>query len=147
MGHFKLFEQFMNEGKIEMDYSHIQGKKYESKIAGTAYDIKDFEKMIKAIPETVKSIEVPTKAQHFTPPKEKFEGPITSSIKSKIIKIVKDVAKQYENQKDPVVSFSISSYYSVGKNEVNDPFYIQFRTKGSEDFGNKMSSGFYGSLD
>ena len=104
-------------------------------------------KQIKNLPETLESIKIPTETLAFNPDQEEFKGPITTSHKARIIKIVKDLTREFKEKGDPVTEYGISSYYGVMKKEVTDPIYISFRTKGHDKFASDMSSGKYGSLD
>ena len=147
MKHVKGLQQFISE-KIEYASTLINGQKYESGWAGSADNEKDFINMIKAAPETLKSIKVTSSTSSFAPSSEQFKGPINSSKKNKIIKIVKDMTKAFKEKGDPITSYELRSYYGAGgKNHNEDPAYIQYRTKGIDKFGDDMSSGKYGRLD
>lgn len=147
MKHIKQFNQFVNE-KIEYSSTKVNGQDVTSSWAGKADNEKDFIKMIENAPETLKSIQVQTGTSHFNPDREEFKGPITASTKKKIIKIIKDVTKEYKSKGDPITSYQLNSYYGVfGKDHESHPAYIQYSTKGSDRFANDMSSGKYGSLD
>lgn len=147
MKHIKQFDQFLNEN-IKYSSTRVNGQDVTSSWAGTADNEKDFIKMIEAAPETLKSIQVQTGTSHFNPDREEFKGPITSSTKKKIIKIIKDVTKEYKAKGDPIVAYQLNSYYGVfGKDHESHPAYIQYNTKGGDRFASDMSSGKYGSLD
>ena len=147
MKHIKGLQQFISE-KIEYSYTIMNGQRYESEWAGSADNEKDFIEMIKAAPETLKSIKVTSSTSSFAPDSEEFKGPITSAKKNKIIKIVKDMTKAFKEKGDPITSYGLRSYYMVGgKNHNEDPAYIQYSTKAIDQFAKDMSSGKYGRLD
>lgn len=139
----------LNES-IKYDTSTINDKKYTSTWAGKTDNIEEFIDLINRIPETLESIKVTKETKAFNPASEKFDGPITDDEKSAIIKIVQDVNEKFKENGQEIHTFELSSYYGVPMNAEKDrkaPAYIQYRTKQSDDFGKKMSSGKYGSLD
>ncbi len=144
----KNFDQFVNE-KFEYATSLINGKKSHSTFQGKTSNMNEFIKHIKDLPTTLESIQIPVETSSFSPKREKFKGPISSSDKNKIVKIIKDMTKKFKENGDKVDEYSISSYYGVlsKEKEVNDPIYISFSTKALRDFGDYMSSGKGGSLD
>ena len=144
----KSFDEFVNE-KFKYETSMINGKKVSSTFQGSTSNMNEFIKHVKDLPKTLKSIKIPTETLSFNPDQEEFKGPISSGDKNKIIKIIKDLTKQFKEKGDPVYEYSISSYYGVlsGSGETNDPIYISFRTKGHDRFGQAMSRGDYGPLD
>jgi|TARA_R110002074_G_scaffold51666_4_gene130530 hypothetical protein len=147
MKHVKLFKQYVNE-KIEYSSSTVNGKKIESSWSGSANSLKDFIKLIKEIPETLKSIRVQTGTSTFNPESTDIDGPFNSSKINKIIKLVKDTDKAFGKQDENIHTYLLSSYYgSGGKNHNSDPAYISYRTERSDKFGKAMSSGKHGSLD
>jgi hypothetical protein len=109
----------------------------------------EFIKQIKDLPETLESIRVPIETIAFNPKDKTFKGPIKSGDKNKIIKIVKDITKEFKEKGDPITKYGIRSYFGVlsRDKEVNDKCYIQFRTEGHNRFGKAMSRGDHGSLD
>ena len=136
----------MNE-RFDFESTLINGKRVESSFQGTTNNMNEFIKQIKNLPETLESIKIPTETLAFNPDQEEFKGPITTS--HRIIKIVKDLTKQFKENGDPVTEYGISSYYGVNRREreVTDPIYISFRTKGHDKFASDMGSGKHGSLD
>jgi hypothetical protein len=148
MKNLKDFNSFISE-KVEYAHSTINGEKYYSTWAGSSDKEKDFIKMIKDLPETLESIKVPITTGHFNPEQKEFKGPINNSKKNAIIKIVKQMTKEYDKKQDSIIKYQLSSYYGVSSpaRHETDPAYISFRTKGSEKFGKAMSRGDYGSLD
>lgn len=147
MKHIKTFESYVNE-RIEYSSTRVNGKDIFSPWAGSTDNEKDFLNMIKNMPETLASVKVQSDSSVAYPAMEEFKGPINASKKNKIAKIVKDVVKMFKDQGDEVVTFELMSYFGVaGKNHMQDPAYIQFRTKRSEKFGKDMASGKYGPLD
>jgi len=147
MKHIQPYYRFLNE-KIEMDSTFINGKKIESPWAGSADNLKDFIKLIEDAPETLDSIKVTSSTASFAPDSETFKGPINSSKKRKIIKIVKEMTKAFKDKGDAITSYRFNSYYGAGgRNHHEDPAYIDYRTKAIDKFSKDMSSGKYGSLD
>lgn len=148
MKRIKLYEEFVNE-KITPATSTFNGKQLKSEWAGSADNEKDFIKMIKNMPETLQSIKVTSSANSFNPTAEEFKGPMTAQVKSKIIKIVKDVTKQFKDVGDEVTSYELNSYFGVSSPEHHnqDPAYIQYRTRKLDRFAKDMGSGKYGPLD
>ena len=147
MKHIQTYNSFLNE-KIEKSYSIINGKKIESSWAGSADNLKDFIKLIEAAPETLEYIKVTSGTSSFAPSSEKFKSPINSSKKRQIIKIVKEMEKEFKKKGDAITSYRFNSYFGAGgRNHEQDPAYIDYRTKGKDQFGKDMSSGKYGSLD
>ena len=131
-----------------MDSTFINGKKIESPWAGSADKLKDFIKLIEDAPETLDSIKVTSSTASFAPDSETFKGPINSSKKRKIIKIVKEMTKAFKDKGDAITSYRFNSYYGAGgRNHHEDPAYIDYRTKAIDQFSKDMSSGKYGSLD
>lgn len=131
-----------------MDSTFINGKKIESPWAGSADNLKDFIKLIEDAPETLDSIKVTSSTASFAPDSETFKGPINSSKKRKIIKIVKEMTKAFKDKGDAITSYRFNSYYGAGgRNHHEDPAYIDYRTKAIDQFSKDMSSGKYGSLD
>jgi hypothetical protein len=147
MKYIRPYYRFLSE-KVEMAYSTINGKKIESSWAGSADSLKDFIKLIENAPETLQYIKVTSSTDSFAPSSEKFDGPINSSKKRKIIKIVKDMEKAFKAKGDAITSYRFNSYYGAGgKNHHEDPAYIDYRTKAIDQFSKDMSSGKYGRLD
>ena len=131
-----------------MDSTFINGKKIESPWAGSADNLKDFIKLIEDAPETLDSIKVTSSTASFAPDSETFKGPINSSKKRKIIKIVKEMTKAFKDKGDAITSYRFNSYYGAGgRNHHEDPAYIDYRTKAIDQFSKDMSSGKCGSLD
>jgi len=147
MKHIKTFESYVSES-VEYSSTKMNGKDVVSPWAGSTDNEKDFLNMIKSMPETLASVKVQSDSNIAYPSMEEFKGPINASKKNKITKIVKDVVKMFKDQGDEVIKFELNSYFGVaGKNHMQDPAYIQFRTKKSEKFGKDMGSGKYGPLD
>ena len=144
----KNFNEFVNE-KFEYESSFINGKKISSLFQGSTSNMNDFIKQIKDLPTTLESIKVPIETSAFNPKNKTFKGPISSGDKNQIIKIIKDITKDFKKEGDPITKYGIRSYFGVlsRDKEVNDKCYIQFRTKGHDRFGKAMSRGDHGSLD
>ena len=147
MKHIQPYREFLNE-KIKYASTRVNGEERVSTWSGTTDNLKDFIKMIEDAPETLKSIKVTSGTNSFSPPREEFKGPIDASKKRKIIKIVKDVTKEFKKKGDTVTTYRFNSYYGAGsRNHHEDPAYIDYRTKALDKFADDMSSGKYGSLD
>ena len=82
-----LLEGKMNE-RFDFESTLINGKRVESSFQGTTNNMNEFIKQIKNLPETLESIKIPTETFAFNPNQEEFKGPITTSHKARIIKIV-----------------------------------------------------------
>ena len=96
-----------------MAYSTINGKKIESSWAGSADNLKDFIKLIENAPETLEYVKVTSSTSSFAPDSETFKGPINSSKKRKIIKIVKEMEKAFKEKGDAITSYRFNSYFGV----------------------------------
>ena len=135
----------LNE-QVKMATSIINGKTITSNIAGETGDLKEFEKLIMNIPDTVKSVEVQSDTSVFNPSSKEFKD-LNDAKRRQIINIVRDITSQYEAKGETVEVYELKSYYGVKPTEANDPFYIQYYTKKSIDFADRMGKGDYGSLD
>jgi len=148
MKHILTLEKYqdtksINE-KVTMSTSIRNGKTLTSQIAGTTDNLKEFEKLIMNIPDTVSRVDVQSSTSAFNPSKERFEK-LNSAKRKQIIKIVRDMTKQYKDKGDPIKTYELRSFYGVTPNEAFDPFYIQYNTKGIEEFGKRLRDS--GSLD
>lgn len=132
--------------QTKMATSIINGETFTSKIAGETSNLKEFEKLIMNIPDTVKYVNVQSGISPFNPSKERFEK-LNNSIRKQIINIVRDVTEQYEAKGDLIETYELNSYFGVSPTEANNPFYIQYRTKKNQEFADRMRSGAQGSLD
>lgn len=147
MKNLKTFEAFVNES-IEYASTKVNGKNVVSSWAGSADSEKDFIKMINDMPETLESISVQSDASASYSASEEFKGPINSSKKAKIIKLVKDVTKAFKSEGDEITSYVLSSFAPIYvKGHDSSRAYIQYKTKKSDKFGKDMASGKYGPLD
>tara|TARA_Y100000593_G_C4311268_1_gene338472 strand:- start:1190 stop:1612 length:423 start_codon:yes stop_codon:yes gene_type:complete len=122
----------------------------EYQIQGETNSMMAFVNHIKNLPEELGSIDITNSTLSFTTSADKveFKKKFTSSDKAKVIRIIKDLTIQKKKDKDPIYLWTISSYYGTGhKHPSEDSFYIQFRTKAKDKFGDDMASGKYGPLD
>jgi|TARA_R110000751_G_scaffold10976_2_gene39617 hypothetical protein len=144
----KNFNEFVNE-KFKYESSFINGKKISSSFQGSTSSMNDFIKQIKSLPATLESIKIPIETSAFNPENKTFKGPISSGDKNQIIKIIKDITKDFKKEGDPITKYGIRSFYGVlsGAKEVTDACYIRFSTEGHSKFGKAMSRGDYGPLD
>lgn len=129
---------------VKMNTSVTNGKTITSQIAGETDNLKEFEKLIMNIPDTVRRVDVQSNTSAFGSSKERFEK-LNDSKRKQIINIVRDVTKQYKDNGDPIKVYSLNSFFTINPNEANDPFYIQYQTKGTNEFAKRMKSS--GSLD
>lgn len=147
MKNIKTFEAFVNEG-IKYASSKVNGKDVVSSWAGSADNERDFIKMIKDMPETLSSIKVQADTNVGNPSSEEFKGPINSSKRAKIIKLVKDMTKAFKTQGEDINSYVLASYSPMyAKDYDSSRAYIMFRTDKSDQFGKDMAAGKYGPLD
>ena len=147
MKNIKTFEAFVNEG-MKYASTKLNGKDVYSTWSGTADNEKDFIKMVKAMPETIESIKVQSDTSVFNPSSEVFKGPIDSSKKAKIIKLVKAMVKAFETQGEKITAYQLMSYVGPAANNHDSAMaYIAYKTEKSEEFAKDMSSGKYGPLD
>ena len=144
----KNFDQFINE-KFEYESSLINGNKISSSFQGSTSNMNDFIKQIKDLPTTLESIKIPIETSAFNPKNKTFKGPISSGDKNQIIKIIKDITKDFKKEGDPIIKYGIRSFYGVlsGAKEVTDSCYIRFSTEGHNKFGKAMSRVDHGPLD
>ena len=141
------WEDRINEG-ITYASSRVNGKDIYSTWSGSATTEKDFIKMIKEAPETLSSIKVQSGTDVFNPSSEEFKGPINSSKKAKIIKLVKDMTKTFKAQGDDITAYELRSYGGVyAKDHDSSAAYIVYKTDRSDNFAKDMSAGKYGPLD
>lgn len=124
------------------------GETTESKIAGSSDNLEDFLKHLDRLPVTIKSIKVPVNTRAFKTSNDyKVIQPSPGFI-GDLKELVTDLTKQYEEEGEKVTSYDLESYSGqFTKDESKDAFYIQLRTKQSDDFGKAMSRGDFGSLD
>lgn len=123
-------------------------------IPATATSLKDFVKHIKSLPEGPwDELRYPVEAQVFNPKRYTLKNkPLTSSEKAKFIKAITNITKVNEKKGTPIYSWEIGG---GGFKKLDSPdayagdgmYYVNLRSKSSDDFGKKMSSGQYGSLD
>ena len=124
------------------------GETTESKIAGSSDNLEEFLRHLDKLPVTIESIKVPINTKAFKTGKDyKVIQPSPGFI-GDIKELVTDLTKQYEEKGEKVTSYDLESYSGLfTRDESKDAFYIQLRTKQSDDFGKAMSRGDFGSLD
>ena len=143
----KNVDECINEG-TEMSRTYVNGKKVVASWSGSTDNLKEFIKLIEDAPETLDSIKVQTGTSSFNPSSEKISGPLNSSKKKKIIKLIKDADKAFKKDGEKIHTYELKSYYGASSRKHDtDPAYTMYRTKRSDKFGRDMSSGKYGSLD
>lgn len=126
----------------------FNGETTESKIAGSSDNLEDFLKHLDRLPTTIKSIKVPINTRVFkTGSDYKVIQPSPGFI-GNLKELVAELTKQYEEKGEKVTSYDLESYSGqFSRDETKDAFYIELRTKQSDDFGKAMSRGDFGSLD
>jgi len=138
----------LNESKLNERFEFRKDDVHQ--IQGKTNSMQEFVKHIKNLPEELGSIKMPTETISFNPDQIEFKKKFTSSDKAKVLKILRDLSIEFKKKKDPIYEYEISSYYgTIGKQRTpaEDNFYISFRTKKHDDFGEFMRSGRGGSLD
>tara|TARA_R110001583_G_scaffold138466_2_gene290078 strand:- start:2316 stop:2741 length:426 start_codon:yes stop_codon:yes gene_type:complete len=124
----------------------------DHQIQGKTNSMMEFVKHIKNLPEDLGSIKITNSTLSFTSSADdvEFKKKFTSSNKAQVIKIIKDITNQFKKTDDPVYEYGLRSYYgTIGKQRppAENNFYITMRTKGKDDFGDRMRRGKMGSLD
>ena len=98
---------------------------------------------IDKLPDTIDEITIPTEIQMFNPATEKLYPNKDSDWKSRVKKMVLGLLRRGD-----ILSWSLNSYYGTANKEYEThPYYISYKLPGSKEFGERMSSGDYGSLD
>ena len=125
---------------------HREGDVEEWRINPYELETDNYIDLIKAIdklPDTIDEITVPTEIQMFNPSKIVFNPDRQSDWKERVKKIIIALARRGE-----VLSYSLSSYFgTTNKDYDKHPYYIGLELPGSKEFGERMRSGEYGSLD
>jgi len=95
------------------------------------------------LPETIDEITVPTEIQMFNPGKIVFNPDRQKDWKERVKKIIVALVRRGD-----ILSYSLSSYFGTGNKDYDKhPYYISLELPGSKEFGERMRSGEYGSLD
>jgi len=142
----KLSQIILEDWKPDSYVSN--GKTTESKIAGKSDNLEDFLKHLGRLPTTIESIKVPVNTRTSKTSKDYKVIKPTPGFIGDIQELIVDLTKQHEEKGEKVISYELESYSGqFTKDETQDAFYIQLRTKQSDDFGKAMSRGDYGSLD
>ena len=128
------------------DVSIINGKKYVTDWLGNADTLQDFQNALKRMPDTIKSIEVPTDTGVFNPGRKKIKP--EGSWKLEVYSIIAKLVEEHKKEGNELEGIRISSYYLIGPKGADDhPIYVVVDTKESREFGQAMSRGDYGPLD
>jgi hypothetical protein len=122
--------------KVADSYSR-QKQSYESK------NPKEIEKFIMQLPDTTEYIKVPNRPGDFVG-SEEFSPKTSKNWKKDAIKHMNNALKGEQGKEVYNIQFNS---YTGGNIRGYSSWYLTFRTKSSDDFGNKMSSGYYGRLD
>tara|TARA_B110000971_G_C20007656_1_gene499966 strand:- start:1358 stop:1789 length:432 start_codon:yes stop_codon:yes gene_type:complete len=128
--------------------SIVNGKTYSVDWLGSTDTLEEFKKLLHRVPDTIKSIEVPTNLKNFQSGNDLKSLEPRGNWKEDVLNIIQTVI---DNDKSKTVDrFILSSYFGIshmpGKNNT-DPIYVQLDSQSSRDFGADMSSGKYGPLD
>jgi hypothetical protein len=128
--------------------STINGKVYSVDWLGSTDTLEEFSKLLQRVPDTIKSIKVPTNLKNFQDSSDfKTLQPKTNWRKD-VLAMIEAVLNNDKSKH--IDKFRLSSYFGIsqipGKNNT-DAIYIQLDSKSSRDFSADMGSGKYGSLD
>jgi len=128
--------------------SIINGKTYSVDWLGSTNTLEEFKKLLDRVPDTIKSIEVPTNLKNFKSSNDFKSLEPKGNWKEDVLNIIQTVIG--DDKSRTVDRFTLSSYFGVshmpGKNNT-DPIYIQLHSQSSRDFDADMSAGKYGPLD
>ena len=126
----------------------VNGETTESKIAGSSDNLEEFLKHIRKLPFTIESVKVPINTKNFKTSKDYRVIQARPGFIGDIEEAIIDLTNQHNKEGEKVTSYDLESYSGqFTKDETKDAFYIQLRTKKSDDFGKAMSRGDFGSLD
>ena len=106
-------------------------------------DYKELLSKVNELPDTIESIDIPIEVSLFNPQKKSF----TPSEDNEWRKKIKDIVLAMRRRGN-IKSYSINSFFgTTSKNYDKHPYYISFELPLAKEFGERMSSGYYGSLD
>ena len=126
----------------------VNGETTESKIAGSSDNLEEVLKHIRKLPSTIESVKVPINTKNFKTSKDYKVIQARPGFIGDIEEAIIDLTNQHNKEGEKVTSYDLESYSGqFTKDETKDAFYIQLRTKKSDDFGKAMSRGDFGSLD
>ena len=126
----------------------FNGETTESKIAGSSDNLQDFLKHIRKLPYTIESVKVPINTKNFKTSKDYRVIQAKPGFIGDIEEAIIDLTNEHNKEGEKVTSYDLESYSGqFSKDETKDAFYIELRTKKSDDFGKAISRGDYGSLD
>jgi len=123
-------------------------------IPAQATSLNDFIKHIKSLPEGPwDELRYPIEAKVFNPKRYSLKNkPLTSSEKAKFIKAITNITKVNEKKGTPIYSWEIDggpirAFDTPDEYAGGGFYYVNLRSKSSDEFARDMGSGKYGSLD
>ena len=125
---------------------HREGDVEEWRINPYEVETDNYKEIIQAIynlPDTIDEITMPREIQMFNPAKIVFNPDRQKDWKERVKKIIVALTRRGD-----ILSYSLSSYFgTTNKDYDKHPYYISLELPGSKEFGERMRSGEYGSLD
>lgn len=104
--------------------------------------LKELITAVKKLPSTIEFINVQCSLSNFNPESIKLNW---SNDLASMCEVIIDEALQEQDRFGLVDKFYLNSYYGEGKED--HCYYIKLESDKSRDFGQKMSSGYYGRTD
>tara|TARA_R110002012_G_C11664013_1_gene612489 strand:+ start:954 stop:1382 length:429 start_codon:yes stop_codon:yes gene_type:complete len=140
----EIIRQILKEGP-EGTY-HREGDVEEWRINPYEMTTNNYKELLDAIdklPDTIQSINVPIELALFNPNKTTFDPKNESDWRKRVKEII-----LANTRRGDIVSYSVNSFYgTTSKDYDNHPYYVSFELPGSKEFGERMGSEEYGSLD
>lgn len=125
---------------------HREGDVEEWRINPYVIETDNYKELMEAInnlPDTIKSLTIPTEVQMFNPTKETYIPNQDMDWRGKVKNMVLSLLRRGD-----ILSYSLNSYFgTVDKDYGKHPYYIALELPGSKEFGERMRSGEHGSLD
>tara|TARA_R110000744_G_scaffold67860_7_gene138299 strand:- start:1459 stop:1887 length:429 start_codon:yes stop_codon:yes gene_type:complete len=140
----KLIKKILRE--TQKGTYHRSGNVEEWRINPYVVKVDNYMELLDAVnklPDTIKSITIPTEVQIFNPDTEKIHPSNDGSWKERVKQLVMSLARRGE-----VLTYSLSSYFgTTDKNYDTHPYYISVELPGSKKFAERMRDGEHGALD
>ena len=140
----KLIKKVLRE--TQKGTYHREGDVEEWRINPYEVETDNYKEIVAAIdklPDTIDELTIPTEIQMFNPAKIVFNPDRQKDWKERVKKIIVALARRGD-----ILSYSLSSYFgTTNKDYDKHPYYISLELPGSKEFGERMRSGEYGSLD
>jgi hypothetical protein len=128
--------------------SIINGKTYSVDWLGSTDTLEEFSKLLQRVPDTIKSIKVPTNLKNFQDSSDfKTLQPKTNWRKD-VLAMIEAVLNSDKSKH--IDKFKLSSYFGISKipdKNNTDAVYVQLDSVSSRDFAADMGSGKHGPLD